>query len=71
VNVKGVTWTVVVEILKRVLIPLWAAISVELRKRLEDALVQFYRNAQSTPNPWDDFLASLLLASLGIPEPKV
>jgi hypothetical protein len=68
--VSAVTWTIFLEIAVRVLKPLLKLVTGELRVLLSDFVVKFYWKAQKTENPWDDFLASLLLEILGIPVPS-
>ncbi len=56
---------VVILILK----PIIAVVTPKLRELLEDALLNFYNNARATENPWDDFLAEVMLRILGITIP--
>jgi hypothetical protein len=65
----AVTWSVFLEIAVRVLKPLLRLVSEELRELLSVFVVKFYWKAQKTDNPWDDFLAEVLLKILGIPVP--
>lgn len=65
----GTTWTWIVNLLVAVLAPVLAALTPMLRTELEKFAVAFYKKAEATPNPWDDFLAGFLLRMLAIPIP--
>jgi len=65
----GTTWTWIINLLVAVLGPVLAALTPALRSELEKFAVAFYKKAEATPNPWDDFLAAFLLRMLGIPLP--
>jgi hypothetical protein len=66
----SINWKFFLDLAVRVLGPLLALVSDELRELLEDFAVKFYTKAKGTDNPWDDFFAMVLLKVLGIPEPK-
>lgn len=65
----GITWTAMLNILVAVLGPILRAVTPVLREQLEEWLIGFYKKAKTTDNPWDDFLAELLLRIFGIPLP--
>lgn len=65
----GTTWTWIVNLLVAVLAPVLSALTPILRSELEKFAVAFYKKAEATPNPWDDFLASFLLRMLGMSIP--
>lgn len=63
----GMSWLISMCIaLLKVVMP---AITPMLRKFLEDALLDYYKKALETENPWDDFLGRFLLRILDIPVP--
>lgn len=66
----AISWTFFLDLAVKVLGPIAALLSDELRELLEDFAVSFFKKAKATPNPWDDFFAGVLLKLLGIPEPK-
>jgi hypothetical protein len=64
-------WTWIIDMVQKILAAVLPLISPMLRDELEKFLVSFYKKSLETPNPWDDFLASLLLSLFQIPEPTV
>ena len=66
----GFTWTWVIQLALKVLLPLFSLITPELKKLLEDFLTQLYLKAVLTENPWDDLAVGFLLDILGIPRPQ-
>jgi RsiW-degrading membrane proteinase PrsW (M82 family) len=66
----GTTWTWIINLLIAVLAPVLAALTPMLRTELEKFAVSFYKKAEATPNPWDDFLAAFLVRMLGLPLPN-
>ena len=66
----GITLTWILRILLLFLKPVMAVITPILRRELEDAILKFYHKAIESVNPWDDFLAVLLLEILDIPIPE-
>lgn len=67
---SAVTWGVFLDIAIRVLKPLLKLLSAEVRTLLTDLVTKFYAKAKTTDNPWDDFVAGLLMELLGIPVPE-
>ena len=65
----GIGFTWVIELLIKILAALLPLITPALRKELERFLLDWYKKAIETPNPWDDFLAKFFLRILGIPIP--
>jgi len=65
----GISWYWLIETIIRALTVILGVITPELRKLLETFLLDFYKKAQETPNPWDNFLAAFLLRILQIPVP--
>lgn len=66
----GTTWKWVIDFLVAILGPVMAALTPMLRDELEKLALKFYKHAESTSNPWDDFLAEFLLRIMGIPIPS-
>ena len=65
----GISWTWIVNLLVTVLKPIMEILTPMIREELEKLAVKFYEKAEATPNPWDDFIAELLLKILGLPVP--
>ena len=65
----GISFWWLIEIIIKALSALLPIITPELRALLEKFLLDFYKKAQETPNPWDNFLAGFLLRILQIPVP--
>lgn len=63
------TWTWVLELFGKILVPLFNLITPELRTLLNDFLTSLYLKALATPNPWDDMAVGFLLDILAIPRP--
>lgn len=61
----GVSWSWIVSLLAALLKPIIPILSEQVRKMLQDWLYKFYDHAKETDNPWDDFVAELLLKILG------
>ena len=66
----GIGFTWIISLLIKTLLALFPQISEELRKALIEFLLDFYRKAMETDNPWDDFLARFLLRIFSIPIPS-
>lgn len=65
----GIGWTWLIKILIKVLGAIMPVITPTLTELLKNSLLEFYKQALETPNPWDDFLARFLLRILDIPVP--
>jgi len=65
----GISWTWIINLLVVVLKPIIEILTPMIRTELEKLAVKFYAKAESTTNPWDDFLAEFLLKILGLPIP--
>ncbi len=65
----GVSWKWIIELLVKVLGPVIAILSPMISQALKDALLDLYKKALATPNPWDDFVVGFLLDILSIPRP--
>jgi len=66
----GIGFTWIIQLLIKILFGLFPQVSEELRKALVEFLLEFYRKAMETDNPWDDFLARFLLRIFSIPIPS-
>lgn len=67
----GISWGWIINLLVVVLKPVIDLLTPMLRTELEKMAAKFYTHAESTTNPWDDFLAEFLLKILGMPVPPV
>lgn len=65
----GISWSWLINLLVAIIGPLLNIITPKLREELSKLLTTFYLHAESTDNPWDDFLAEFLLRALGFPVP--
>lgn len=65
----GTTWTWIVSLILAVLKPIFAVLTPTIRDELRKLLESFYAKAETTDNPWDDFLAEFLLKILGYDVP--
>jgi len=65
----GIGFTWVIELLIKILAALLPLITPSIRKALEEFLLDLYKKALETPNPWDDFLVKFFLRILNIPIP--
>jgi len=65
----GIGWTWIINLLVKALSVLLPVLTPEIRKLLEESLLDLYKKAVETPNPWDDFLVRMLLRILSIPVP--
>ena len=65
----GTTFTWIINLIVAVLKPIMAVLTPMLRDALQEALLNFYHQAEASSSPWDDFLAEFLLKILGIPIP--
>ena len=61
--------TGILSIIISILRPIIAVLTPTIRDMLHDTLIDFYNKAKATENPWDDFLAEILLRLLGIDIP--
>jgi len=66
----GIGWSWIIDLLIKALSVVMPILTPTLRKALEDFLLDWYKKALETANPWDDFVARLLLRLLGIPIPE-
>lgn len=66
----GIGWKWLIDLLIAVLAPVISILTAGLRKELQEWLTTWYRKAKETPNPWDDWLAELLLRMLGFSLPE-
>ena len=64
------TWSLIVGLVLKLVTPIMSVVTPTLRHELQDWLVEYYKRAEETSNPWDDILAGFLLDVLGIPRPK-
>ena len=62
-------WTLIVQLILKLLIPMLSVITPVLKEELETWLLEFYAKALETENPWDDFVAGFLLDIFSIPRP--
>ena len=67
---NGVRFSWVINLVVTILSPILELVTRELRDELEDSLYRYFGKAKLTDNPWDDFLAELLLRVMGFPVPK-
>lgn len=65
----GVGFTWILTILIQIFSTIMPIITPQLKKALEDFLIELYNKAKETTNPWDDFLLKFLLRMLGIAIP--
>lgn len=66
----GISWSWIITLIVTVLKPIMGILTPMLREELEKFALKFYAKAESTDNPWDDFLAEFLLKILGIEPPS-
>lgn len=66
----GIGFTWIISLLVKILASLFPQISEQLKVMLTEFLLEFYRKAMETDNPWDDFLARFLLRIFSIPIPS-
>ena len=67
----GISWTWIINLLIVVLKPVIDLLTPMIRTEVEKLAVKLYDHAETTPNPWDNFLAEFLLKILGMPVPPV
>jgi len=65
-----IQWGFAISLIISLLKPIMGVISPKLRTELEEFLKDYYKKAMETENPWDDFLANLLLHIFGVEKPK-
>ena len=65
----GINWNWIISLLATVIGPIVRLLTASIREQLQTTLLDLYNKAESTPNPWDDFLIELFLRMLGIPVP--
>jgi hypothetical protein len=65
----AVVWGWVIELILKVLVPVFNLVTPELRLLLNDFLTSLYLKAVKTENPWDDMAVGMLLDILAIPRP--
>lgn len=66
----GTTWTWIIALIVAVLKPILSVLTPTIREELGKLLYAFYAKAEMTDNPWDDFLAELLLKLMGYTLPS-
>ena len=66
----GIGFTWIINILVKILSALFPQVSEQLKAALQEFLLDFYKKAMETDNPWDDFLARFLLRIFSIPIPE-
>ena len=66
----GITLPWLVGLILKLLGPIMSALTPVLRKALEEFIIDYYKKAAETENPWDDFLALFLARILGITLPE-
>lgn len=64
------TWHMLLGLIVKVFGSVVKLISPELRQWITDLVVELYKKAKATDNPWDDFLVELLATILGIDLPS-
>lgn len=67
-TMAATVWKAVEPILVKVLGGLLTLVTPELKTELQSIVTGFYKKSLSTPNPWDDFLAGLLMDVFGFPK---
>jgi hypothetical protein len=65
----GLTWTWIIELALKILLPLFNLVTPEIKQLLNDFLTGLYLKALATPNPWDDMAVGFLMDILAIPRP--
>ena len=65
----GIGFTWLISILVKAIGAIFPQLSSDLKAGLEEYLLDFYKKAMETSNPWDDFLARFLLRMFSIPIP--
>ncbi|GAI98487.1 unnamed protein product [marine sediment metagenome] len=65
----GIGFTWLISILVKALGAIFPQVSSDLKNGLEEFLLDFYKKALETANPWDDFVARFLLRIFSIPVP--
>jgi len=66
----GITLKWVIRLVLLLLKPIMTIVTPTLRKELESFLVAYYKKAEETENPWDDFLALFLLNIFDVSVPE-
>ena len=62
----GVSWDWLIKLLLTLLTPITTIMSQGLREELITFLKARYKEAQETPNPWDNVIFALFLRFLGV-----
>jgi len=62
---------IILQILSPLITQFLASISPSIRTALKSFAKELWERAQETNNPWDNVLAALLYAILGIETPKI
>ena len=65
----GIGFTWLISILVKALGAIFPQVSSDIKAALEEFLLDFYKKALETTNPWDDFVARFLLRIFSIPVP--
>lgn len=66
----GTSWEWLARLLATLLAPLLVVLSAFIRKELEKFLVDLYKRALETENPWDDWFVGFLLDIMKIERPS-
>jgi len=67
----AISWQWVIKIIMSMLGPILSLISPVIKAALSEFLIELYKKALATENPWDDMFIGMLLDILGIPRPSV
>lgn len=67
----GTSWSWIIQLLVTVLKPILNILTPMIREELEKLAIKFWEKAETTDNPWDDFIAEFILRILGMPIPPV
>lgn len=65
----AVSWKWIIELLAKALGPIMGLLTPLIASVLKGVLIDLYKKALVTSNPWDDFMVGLLLDILGIDRP--
>ena len=70
ISTMGMSFNWIINLMVSILSTVLPLVTPVLSAELQTTLLQFYEAARKTPNPWDDFLAKMLLRILSIPVPE-
>jgi hypothetical protein len=65
----GVGFTWIINLLINILGSILPVLTPMIKEALTTFLLDLYKKAHETPNPWDDFVVKFLLRILSIPVP--